>query len=173
MQSSQGQTIFLGFLRCYLFFICTNYKCLASSVYLDSCLDFREDFVLCIERCTMGSTKAFLKSHCSFFIPIFHLKGCNRKYAKYTRGDIGGKTRKTVVLPGFFKIECGGGSGNVWPCIYVLGSYLAWTCALQRWHQTSRRFSGCLFDVTKSSNAERSRDELTENSMIINVCQGL
>ena len=65
----------------------------------------------------MGSTKAFLKSHCSFFIPIFHLKGCNRKYAQYTRGDIGGKTRKTVVLPGFFKIECGGGSGNVWPCI--------------------------------------------------------
>ena len=26
-----------------------------------------------------------------------------------------------------------------------------------------------LFDVTKSSNAERSRDELTENCMIINV----
>ena len=84
---------------------------------------------VCIERCTMGSTKAFLKSHFIFSIPIFHLKECNRKYAHYTRGNLGSKTRKTVVLPGFFKIVV------VAAATYgpVLGSYLAWACALHRW----------------------------------------
>ena len=33
------------------------------------------------------------------------------------RGAIGGKTGKTVVLPGFCKIESGGGNGGVPPCI--------------------------------------------------------
>jgi hypothetical protein len=30
-------------------------------------------------------------------------------------GTVGGKTSKTVVLPGFFKIEGGGGSGGAPP----------------------------------------------------------
>ena len=56
-------------LRCHLFFICTNYKCLASSVYLDSCLDFREDFVL---------LSGAQWDHCTFSIPIF-------QYAHYNK----------------------------------------------------------------------------------------
>ena len=32
------------------------------------------------------------------------------------RGAIGGKTGKTMVLPGFCKIECDGGSGGAQPC---------------------------------------------------------
>ena len=36
------------------------------------------------------------------------------------RGAIGGKTGKTLVLPGFCKIERGGGSDGAPPCIGVL-----------------------------------------------------
>ena len=36
------------------------------------------------------------------------------------RGAIGGKTDKTAVLPGFFKIERGGSSGAARPCIRSL-----------------------------------------------------
>ena len=44
------------------------------------------------------------------------------------RGAKGGKTGKTVVLPGFCKIAPG--SGSVPPC---QGSYLAWACAPRWW----------------------------------------
>ena len=40
------------------------------------------------------------------------------------RGTIGGKTGKTVVLPGFCKIEYGGGSGHVIGVLPGLGSVL-------------------------------------------------
>ena len=46
------------------------------------------------------------------------------QYILINRGAIGGKTGKTSVLPGFWKIERGGGSGSggALPCIGVLSS---------------------------------------------------
>ena len=44
------------------------------------------------------------------------------QYILINRGAIGGKTVKTAVLPGFWKIEQGGGSGGALPCIGVLSS---------------------------------------------------